>query len=102
MAFGITKHDLKEWKQAVRRGELAFLTHYWIDDRFPHCKTVTKVGCSNKERLFLWGEKYGLRREWVHDRERYPHFDLLGERQREILKQEGQYEQLLKLEKKGG
>lgn len=43
MAFGTNRTELSAWKRAVRAGEIAFLTHYWLDDRFPGCKTVTKV-----------------------------------------------------------
>lgn len=50
MAFGIDRDELKQWKLAVHSGEMAFLTHYWLDDRFPGCKTVTKAGCANVER----------------------------------------------------
>ena len=97
MAFGIDRQQLKEWKSAVKRGEIAFLTHYWLDDRFPNYNTVTKAGCSDIEKLFEWGKQYGLQPEWVHAREEYPHFDLLGERQVEILKQEHQLHQLTRL-----
>ncbi|GHH99102.1 hypothetical protein [Neobacillus kokaensis] len=90
MAFGIKKRDVKEWKRKIDRGEIAFLTHYWLDDRFPGCKTVTKVGCNDLEKLAAWGRKYGLMKEWIHHRkDGYSHFDLLGERQREVLQQEG-------------
>ncbi|WP_174733416.1 hypothetical protein [Mesobacillus harenae] len=90
MAFGITKQELLDWKKKIDRGELAFLTHYWLDDRFPGCKTVTKVGCNDLDRLKAWGKNYGLRPEWIHKRkDGYTHFDLIGERQRQILKQEG-------------
>ncbi|WP_409270221.1 hypothetical protein V1499_12355 [Neobacillus sp. SCS-31] len=95
MAFGIKKKDVQEWKQKIDRGEIAFLTHYWLDDRFPECKTVTKAGCNDIEKLAEWGEKHGLRKEWIHKRpDGYPHFDLLGERQREILRAEGLYEHI--------
>ena len=97
MAFGIDRQQLKEWKSAVKRGEIAFLTHYWLDDRFPNYNTVTKAGCSDIEKLFEWGKQYGLQPEWVHARDEYPHFDLLGERQVEILKQEHQLHQLTRL-----
>ncbi|MBU9721385.1 MULTISPECIES: hypothetical protein [Bacillaceae] len=100
MAFGITKEDLRDWKEKANNGEIAFLTHYWLDDRFPNTYTVTKVACSNKDRLYTWGKQYGLKPEWIHDRDHFPHFDLLGEWQREILKKEGLYNQLLKLEKR--
>ncbi len=65
MAFGINRAELKQWKAKVRNGQIAFLTHYWLDDRFPGCNTVTKVGCNDVERLKAWEgnmdlEKNGL------------------------------------------
>ncbi|MCY8098432.1 hypothetical protein MOB81_20475, partial [Bacillus atrophaeus] len=33
MAFGIHRGELNRWKEAVKSGEIAFLTHYWLDDR---------------------------------------------------------------------
>ena len=93
LAFGIKRGDLLEWKQKIDSGEIAFLTHYWLDDRFPGCKTVTKVGCANLDKLASWGQKYGLKREWIDHREGgYSHFDLIGEKQVEILKTEGLHE----------
>src|SRR5947207_8124988 len=90
MAFGIKRQELLAWKQKIDGGEIAFLTHYWLDDRFPGSKTVTKVGCHDLERLAQWGQKYGLKKEWIHHRPSgYSHFDLIGDRQTEILKQEG-------------
>jgi len=53
MAFGITKEQLMSWKKLVKRGEIAFLTHYWYDERFPQYHTVTKVGCSNINKLIV-------------------------------------------------
>lgn len=95
MAFGIKKQELLEWKKKIDQGEIAFLTHFWLDERFPGCKTVTKVGCRNLDRLVAWGEKYGLQKEWIHHRkDGYSHFDLLGKRQEEILKQEGQLQHI--------
>ncbi|MGX6443342.1 hypothetical protein ACWM35_09005 [Neobacillus sp. K501] len=90
MAFGIKRHEIREWKRKIDAGEIAFLTHYWLDDRFPGCKTVTKVGCHDLDRLADWGKRYGLEKEWIHyRRDGYSHFDLIGERQREILRIEG-------------
>ncbi|WP_134701427.1 hypothetical protein [Ammoniphilus sp. YIM 78166] len=89
MAFGIKREELNEWKRKVKVGELAFLTHYWQHPRFPDLKTVTKAGCSDIDRLLHWGKQYGLKKEWIHYRAGYPHFDLLGEKQQEILIQEG-------------
>lgn len=90
MAFGITRNELHQWKQKVTEGEIAFITHYWIDDRFPNCKTVTKVGCSDLNKLINWGSVHGLKPDWIDGRNKsYPHFDLLGEKQVEILRKEG-------------
>ncbi|MDQ1912816.1 hypothetical protein RAC89_20705 [Paenibacillus sp. GD4] len=89
MAFGIKREELAAWKAAVARGELAFLTHYWIDERFPGVTSVTKVGCSDVERLADWCRANGLPPRHIHHRPPYPHFDLLGPRQKEILLKEG-------------
>ncbi|MEK4029937.1 MULTISPECIES: hypothetical protein [Bacillaceae] len=90
MAFGIHKQELAEWKRQIDNGNIAFLTHYWLDERFPHCRTVTKVGCKDLETLARWGRKYGLKKEWIDKRkDGYSHFDLLGDRQKEILEREG-------------
>lgn len=101
MAFGIKREELNQWKQDVSQGEIAFLTHYWLDPRFPGCDTVTKVGCADLDRLASWGEQYGLQREWIDDRRSdYPHFDLFGDRQRMILEAEQQIQQLEKFIRK--
>ncbi|MFC3211632.1 hypothetical protein [Planomicrobium okeanokoites] len=100
MAFGIKRAELNLWKQEVDAGNIAFLTHYWVDDRFPGCSTVTKVGCSDLEKLKLWGRRYGLQPEWLDLRGNYPHFDLFGDLQKSILKAENLLEQLERLEKK--
>jgi hypothetical protein len=90
MAFGIKREELNEWKAKVARGEIAFLTHYWLDDRFPGSKTVTKVGCSDLDKLAAWGKQYGLEPQWIDKRKAtMPHFDLFGERRDAILKKEG-------------
>lgn len=90
MAFGIRKYELHEWKRKVTEGQIAFITHYWVDDRFPNCKTVTKVGCSDINKLIAWGSQYDLKPEWIDGRNKsYPHFDLLGEKQVDILSKEG-------------
>lgn len=89
MAFGIKREELLDWKKKIDQGDIAFLTHYWLDDRFPDCKTVTKVGCKDLERLVKWGKQCGLRKEWIHLRkDGYSHFDLLGSKQKEILAKE--------------
>jgi hypothetical protein len=90
LAFGIKRRELIAWKQKIDRGEIAFLTHYWLDDRFPESKTVTKVGCRDLDQLATWGQKYGLKKEWIHIRPNgYSHFDLIGEKQVIILRLEG-------------
>lgn len=93
MAFGITRRELNEWKRKIDQGEIAFITHYWYDERFPHVKTVTKVGCKDLNKLIQWGKKYGLKEEWIDFRkEGYSHFDLLGDVEKKILKAEGLYD----------
>lgn len=99
MAFGIKREELDQWKQDVADGNIAFLTHYWIDERFPGCSTVTKVGCSDLDKLKAWGSQYGLRPEWLDLRGDYPHFDLFGDRQKAILIAENKLGQVEKLEK---
>lgn len=94
MAFGIGRVELAAWKAAVARGEIAFLTHYWLDPRFPGCRTVTKVGCSDLQRLAAWCRANGLPARYIHRRSSFPHFDLLGPRQAEILRRYGQTEQI--------
>jgi hypothetical protein len=94
MAFGIKREELAAWKYKVKNGEIAFLTHHWIHPRFEGITTVTKAGCSNVDKLIAWGRNYGLKEQWIHKREEYPHFDLIGETQLHILKSEGQWEQV--------
>ncbi|WP_182199253.1 hypothetical protein [Paraliobacillus salinarum] len=94
MAFGLKRAELIEWKRNVENGRIAFLTHYWLDERFPGCNTVTKVGCNNLNTLIKWGEKHQLSPNWIHQDEKYPHFDLFGSKQKEILVKEGQQQQL--------
>ncbi|WP_342511543.1 hypothetical protein MKY34_13860 [Sporosarcina sp. FSL K6-1522] len=94
MAFGIKRDELVAWKKAVANGEIVFLTHYWLDDRFPGCNTVTKAGCADIDKLVEWGKQYGLKREWIDMRDHYPHFDLFGQHERSILEHEGLIDQL--------
>lgn len=94
MAFGVKREELLHWKKTVQSGEIAVLTHFWLDDRFPGCDTVTKVGCSDLEKLSRWGEKYDLNPKWIHNDPRFPHFDLFGDRQLEILKKEGRWDHI--------
>jgi hypothetical protein len=89
MAFGIDRVQLNDWKQQVSNGQIAFLTHYWLDDRFPHMRTVTKVGCADIEKLQAWCREHQLNPRYIHFRDQYPHFDLFGVEQLRILQQEG-------------
>lgn len=93
MAFGIKRMELKKWKQDVMDGKIAFLTHFWQDERFPNAYTVTKVGCIDVHTLATWGKQYGLKREWIH-MHRYPHFDLFEDVQIRVLKSEGLYDHI--------
>ncbi|RKP57270.1 hypothetical protein D7Z26_04635 [Cohnella endophytica] len=88
MAFGIKRSELNAWKTAVSRGETAYLTHYWYDARFPQYRTVTKVGNADLARLAQWCAEHGLNPRYIHNRPPFPHFDLMGEKQLEILLKE--------------
>jgi len=94
MAFGITREELREWQQKVRQGSIAFLTHYWYDARFPHCRSVTKVGCAHIHNLKKWGMTYDLSPDLIDYHHKYPHFDLFGDLQLHILMKENQWEQI--------
>lgn len=96
MAFGLKREELQLWKEQVKGGNISFLTHYWEDERFPGCYTVTKVGCSDLDKLVEWGKTYSLHSNWIHLDQNYPHFDLFGDKQKEILIKENQIEQLKK------
>lgn len=100
MAFGITRKELQEWKKRAQNGEIALITHFWYDERFKEYYTVTKAASSDKQKLIEWGNSYGLKEEWIHDRKDFPHFDLFGDIQKHILTQENEIEQLLKLERR--
>ncbi|WP_159884647.1 hypothetical protein [Paenibacillus puerhi] len=89
MAFGIRREELMLWKEKVSRGEIAFLTHYWLDERFPGMTSVTKVGCCDLDRLTAWCASHGLNPAYIHHRPPYPHFDLMGPKQKEILQRQG-------------
>src|SRR5699024_4739617 len=106
MAFGIKRSELWQWKKQVNEGKNSIITHYWQDDRFPGCitinwlddcfqvsTTVTKIGRADIDKLISWGEQYSLKSRWIHQNA-YPHFDVFGEKQKEILKQEEKVEQL--------
>jgi hypothetical protein len=94
MAFGIKRRELKDWKKRVEGGEIAFLTHFWLHPRFPGITTVTKAGCSDVNRLIDWAKAYGLKEEWIHAHSQFPHFDLIGDKQLEILQKEGLWDQI--------
>lgn len=94
MAFGINKAELERWKADVSRGHIAFLTHFWYDPGLPDITTVTKVGCADFERLTDWCRKHGLNPAYIHRRDHFPHFDLLGKAQMEVLKTEGLWEHI--------
>jgi hypothetical protein len=96
MAFGVSRKELVKWKEEVQRGEISFLTHFWLDDRFPNSHCVTKVGCKDIEKLASWGEQFGLKREWIHHTYKYPHFDLLGDTQLKILNYYGLVEHIIR------
>ncbi|PGT81335.1 MULTISPECIES: hypothetical protein [Bacillaceae] len=89
MAFGISRSELTRWKEEVEKGEISFLTHFWLDERFPTIHCVTKVGCSDINKLKNWGASFGLKKEWIHFYKEYPHFDIMGETQLRILKHYG-------------
>jgi hypothetical protein len=94
MAFGISRKELNLWKDAVTRQEISFLTHFWLDTRFPQFKTITKVGCSNMERLTIWCIAHDLNPNYIHNRSSFPHFDLIGPKQKSILEKEGLWEHI--------
>lgn len=96
MAFGIGRQELNAWKSAVDRGEIAFLTHFWLDGRFPGVTSVTKVGCCDLPRLEEWCLRHGLLPNYIHRRGRYPHMDLFGPHQERILREQGLDEHLLR------
>ncbi|MFC4356235.1 hypothetical protein ACFO0S_14335 [Chryseomicrobium palamuruense] len=99
MAFGINRQELINWKRKIEAGEIAILTHYWLDSRFPESTSVTKVGCSDLSKLAEWGREYNLKKEWIDRKEGYPHYDLFGEIQERVLREEGmneQYDRFLK------
>lgn len=98
MAFGITRDELRKWKASIDEGNIAFITHFWLDERFPNMNTVTKVGCHDLDQLAAWGAAYGLKKEWIHIRkDGYSHYDLLGDTQFQILQAEGKLYQLSQL-----
>jgi len=94
MAFGLKRSELKNWQEAVLAGKIAIITHFWLDDRFPGCTSVTKVGCADLEKLISWGKKYNLKQEWIDHDPKYPHFDLFAPIQLEILEAEGKQDQI--------
>src|SRR5690625_5725090 len=58
--------------------------------------TITK-GFTKKHltiRLISWGEQYGLERNWIHERDKFPHYDLFGNIQLKILKKEQKWDHI--------
>lgn len=98
MAFGINRNELNAWKKEVGSGKISFLTHYWMDKRFPGCYTVTKVGCNDIQKLIEWGKTHNLQDQWIHRDPDYPHFDLFGDKQKRILADEGKWNQIEKFQ----
>lgn len=98
MAFGINRVELQRWKDQVIRGEIAIITHYWYDKRFPQYSTVTKIGCNNLEKLKQWGKKYALNPKWIDQHKKYPHYDLFGSLQLKVLMAEKQFDQIKKFQ----
>ncbi|WP_309118348.1 hypothetical protein [Paenibacillus sp.] len=96
MAFGVSREQLAAWKKDVAEGRIAFLTHYWLHPKVPGVTSVTKVGCSDLEKLRRWAVSHGLPPQYIHHRDSYPHYDIFGEMQAVILEREGQWEQLKK------
>lgn len=94
MAFGVKREELERWKARAARGEIAFLTHYWLEPRFVGVKTVTKVGCDDLAKLAAWCLENGLEPKYIHRRQPFPHYDLIGAKQLEILKREGLWDQV--------
>ncbi|GAB6931343.1 hypothetical protein JCM10914A_53260 [Paenibacillus sp. JCM 10914] len=94
MAFGINREELKHWKKQVAQGDIAFLTHYWFDKRFPQFNTVTKVGCADIHRLQEWCVANDLNPDYIHYRLPYPHFDLIGPKQTELLRKYELYDHI--------
>lgn len=99
MAFGVTREELERWKRRVSEGRIAFLTHYWLHPADPRITSITKVGCADLDKLRAWAISHGLPPQYIHRRERYPHYDVFGKRQADILRKEGQWEQLRKFVK---
>ncbi|GAC43630.1 hypothetical protein PPOP_3029 [Paenibacillus popilliae ATCC 14706] len=50
--------------------------------------------CADMARLSVWCVEHGLNPRYIHARRPFPHYDLIGPRQREILRQEQQWDQL--------
>ncbi|MFC7370721.1 hypothetical protein ACFQPF_03420 [Fictibacillus iocasae] len=94
MAFGISREELAAWKRDASDGQIAFLTHFWHDSRFPQYRSVTKAACCDIQKLILWGKEYGLPKEYIHHREDYPHFDLMGKKQLEVMKKENRLHEI--------
>lgn len=94
MAFGITRDELKAWQKKASAGDIAIITHYWTDPRFPTATSVTKVGSSDIKKLKAWGKQYGLNEHWIDYHAEYPHYDLFAPFQQLVLEQEDKQDQI--------
>ncbi|EUJ17253.1 hypothetical protein MAQA_13825 [Listeria aquatica FSL S10-1188] len=95
MAFGVQREELIAFKKKAEQGEVALLTHYWLDDRFPNSKTVTKAASADIEALKRWGRKYHLPENYIdYGHKDLPHYDLFGDIQLKILEEEGKWDQI--------
>src|SRR5699024_4968534 len=96
MAFGLTRFELNKWKEEVNSGVIAIITHYWQDNRFPNATTVTKVGCSDLNKLIECDNKYYLHPEWILYRQDYPHIDLFSITHNNVIINEKKFKQINK------
>ncbi|AZN43576.1 hypothetical protein [Paenibacillus albus] len=101
MAFGIKREELNVWKKRVASGDIAFITHYWHEPRWDGITTVTKVGCSDIAKLEAWCRSQGLDPAYIHRRQPFPHYDLIGRKQLEILRREGYEDQITRFKLDG-
>ncbi|EUJ33316.1 hypothetical protein MFLO_03215 [Listeria floridensis FSL S10-1187] len=102
MAFGVKRDELKAFQQKAESGEVALLTHYWLDKRFPNSKTVTKAASSDLEALKKWGSQYHLPEAYIdYGHKNLPHYDLFGEIQLKVLEQEGKWDQIERFHLRG-
>lgn len=78
----------KEVKRAIRlarEGNVVIYSHPWHSEKMGQAKVVTKIMCSDKEKLLSWGNKRGLPLRAFHDTKKMPHYDIWGERAEAFL-----------------